>query len=108
MLFGVCGAEKWLCRGVEVRDRLGECPECVWLWSWRRNEVVVDLTAHLNEVQTGDDIARQLSWMEKEDGRKREKVVEELEFADNGDNSLLSVLLHDGSRNFSKWNGALT
>jgi hypothetical protein len=36
----------------------------------------VDLTAHLNEVQTGDDIARQLSWMEKEDRRKRAKVVE--------------------------------
>jgi hypothetical protein len=35
--------------------------EYSWLWSWRRNEVVVDLMAHLNEE--ADDIARLLSWI---------------------------------------------
>jgi hypothetical protein len=46
-------------------DRQGECS---WLWSWRRNEVVVDLMAHLNEE--ADDIARLWSWMDKEDERR--------------------------------------
>jgi hypothetical protein len=36
---------KWFCRGVVVKARLAEC---FWLWSWRRNEVVADLRAHLN------------------------------------------------------------
>jgi hypothetical protein len=62
--------------------------ECSWLWSWRRNEVVVDLMAHLNEE--ADDIARLLSWMDKEDERRRPSRA--LKFAQNTDNSLLSVL----------------
>lgn len=53
--------------------------ECSWLWSWRRNEVVVDLMAHLNEE--ADDIARLLSWMDKEDERRRPSRA--LKFAQN-------------------------
>ncbi len=49
-----------------VMDRQGEYS---WLWSWRRNEVVVDLMAHLNEE--ADDIARLLSWMDKQYERRR-------------------------------------
>jgi hypothetical protein len=62
--------------------------ECSWLWSWRRNEVVVDLMAHLNEE--ADDIARPLSWMCK--GGERRRPSRGLKLADYTDNSLLSVL----------------
>ena len=62
--------------------------ECSWLWSWRRNEVVVDLMAHLNEE--ADDIARLLSWMCK--GGERRRPSRGLKLADNTDNSLSSVL----------------
>ena len=85
--------------------------ECFWLWSWRRNEVFVDLRAHLNEDQAaGDGIAQQLSWMETEDRRKMSRG---LEFAGNRDNSLLSgiVLRHSAAnRDFleTEWSSLLS
>jgi hypothetical protein len=91
-----------------VKVRLAEC---FWLWSWRRNEVFVDLRAHLNEDQAaGDGIAQQLSWMETEDRRKMSRG---LEFAGNRDNSLLSgiVLRHSAAnRDFleTEWSSLLS
>jgi len=42
--------------------------ECVWLRNWKRNDVVVHLMAHLNEIPAAeDDSGRRLSWMEKEE-----------------------------------------
>jgi hypothetical protein len=77
--YGVCAVEKWLCRGAVVKVRQAEC---FWLWSWRRNKVFVDWRAHLSEDQAaGDGIAQQLSWIETDDGREKEKIVEGLEFA---------------------------
>jgi hypothetical protein len=94
-----------------VKVRLAEC---FWLWSWRRNEVFVDLRAHLNEDQAaGDGIAQQLSWMETEDRRKRGEMSRGLEFAGNRDNSLLSgiVLRHSAAnRDFleTEWSSLLS
>ena len=56
---------KWLCKVVVVRVQL---VECLGLWNWKRNEVVVHLKAHLNEIQAAeDDTVRRLSWMRREE-----------------------------------------
>lgn len=85
--------------------------ECFWLWSWRRNEVFVDLRAHLNEDQAaGDGIAQQLSWMETEDRRKRGKIIEGFGVCRYRDNSLLSgiVLRHSAANRETEWSGLLS
>jgi hypothetical protein len=86
---------KWLCKVVVVKVQLAEC---LGLWNWKRNEVVVHLKAHLNEIQAAeDDTVRRLSWMrreEEEEGRNK-NAVEGFEFADN---ALLSVLRHSIGR----------
>lgn len=63
--YEVCAVGKWLCKVVVVKVQLAEC---LGLWNWKRNEVVVHLKAHLNEIQAvEDDTVRRLSWMRREE-----------------------------------------